>query len=89
MRVEFKGLKKSFTELPRKQRKYIGEAIRKSVQEGVSLARFMAPVGTGPSDPDLGRFKDGIYSKFSVEEHAFVGSIEVVPPTRDAQVKAI
>ena len=49
----------------------------------------MAPLGTGPSDPNLGRFKNGIHSKFSVEEHAFVGSIEVAPPIRDGQVKAI
>ena len=83
MMVEFKGLKKAFAQLPLKQRKHIGDAIRKSVFEGVYLARSMAPVGTGPSDPDLGRFKDGIHSKFSVEEHAFVGSIEVAPPTRD------
>ena len=48
-----------------------------------------APVGSAPRDPDVGRFKDGIHAKFEVEAHAFVGSIEAAPPTRDAQVKAM
>ena len=37
----------------------------------------------------MGRFKDGIYKKFEVAAHAFVGSIEAAPATRDAQVKAM
>lgn len=89
MRVQSKGLQRAFKQLPRKQRKYIGDAIRKSVYEGVALAKSMAPVGSGARDPDLGRFKDGIHAKFEVEEHAFVGSIEAAPATRDAQVKAM
>ena len=55
----------------------------------MALARSMVPVGSGPHDPDVGRFKDGIHAKFEVEAHAFVGSIEAAPPTRDAQVKAM
>ena len=89
MKVEYKGLKKAFDHLPRKQRKYIGDAIRRSVIEGAALARSMAPVGSGPRDPDVGRFKDGIHAKFEKEPYAFVGSIEAAPPTRDAQVKAM
>ena len=55
----------------------------------MALARSMAPVGSGSRDPDVGRFKYGIHAKFEVEAHAFVGSIEAAPPTRDAQVKAM
>ena len=89
MKVQHKGLAKAFAQLPRKQRKYIGDAIRRSVIEGVALARSMAPIGSGPSDRDVGRFKEGIHGKFEVEPHAFVGSIEAAPATRDAQVKAM
>ena len=49
----------------------------------------MAPVSSGLRDPDLGRFKEGVYAKFEKEPYAIVGSIEAVPPTRDAQVKAM
>ena len=75
MMVEFKGLKKAFAQLPLKQRKHIGDAIRKSVFEGVLLARAMAPVGKCPRDPDVGRLKDGINAKFDLTKHAFVGSV--------------
>tara|TARA_B100000989_G_C19395548_1_gene407629 strand:- start:300 stop:500 length:201 start_codon:yes stop_codon:yes gene_type:complete len=64
VKVQYKGLKKAFEHLPRKQRKYIGDAIRRSVIEGVALARSMALVGSGPRDPDLGRFKEGIHANF-------------------------
>ena len=89
MKVQYQSLTKAFSQLPNKQRKYIQDAIRKSVNEGVALARSMAPVGSGPRDPEVGRFKDGIHSKFEVEAHAFVGSIEAAPAMRDAQVKAM
>ena len=89
MKLEFKGLKKAFDNLPRKQRKYIGDAIRRSVIEGLALARSMASVGSRPRDPDIGRFRDHIHAKFEKEPHAFVGSIETASPTRDAQVKVM
>ena len=89
MKVQYQSLTRAFSQLPRKQRKYIGDAIRRSVTEGVALAKSMAPVGSGPRDPDVGRFKDAIHAKFDVEAHAFVGSIEAAPPTRDAKVKAM
>ena len=38
MKVQYKGLAKAFKQLPRKQRKYVGDAIRKSVRDGVALA---------------------------------------------------
>jgi len=89
VKVQYQSLTKAFSQLPSKQQKYIQDAIRKSVNEGVALARSMAPVGSGPRDPEVGRFKDGIHAKFEVEAHAFVGSIEAAPATRDAQVKAM
>ena len=49
----------------------------------------MAPIGCGPRDPDVGRFKERIHAKFEKEQYAFVGSIEAAPTTRDAQVKAM
>ena len=57
--------------------------------EGVVLARSMAPVGSGPRDPDVGRFKDGIHAKFEKEPHAFVGSIEAALRTLGTHVKAV
>jgi hypothetical protein len=81
MKVEAKGLQNAFKKLPRKQRKYIGDAIRKSVNEGVRLARVMAPV-------DTGELKRGIHAKFDIEENAFVGSVEAAPARREPQVKA-
>ena len=87
--MQHKGLSSAFKQLPRKQRKYIGDAIRKSVSDGVALAKSMAFVGSGPCDPELGRFKIGNYAKFEVEAYAFYGSIEAANPTRDAQVKAM
>lgn len=89
MRIESKGLQNAFKKLPRKKRKNLGDVIRKSVFEGVSLARVMAPVGKGPRDPDVGRFKDGIHAKFDLTKHAFVGSVEAAAPTRDAQANAL
>lgn len=82
MKVEAKGLQNAFKKLPRKQRKYIGDAIRKSVHEGVRLARVMAPV-------DTGELKRGIHAKFDIEENAFVGSVEAAPARREPQVKAL
>ena len=64
MKIEYKGLKKALDHLPRKQRKFIGDAIRRSVIERVALARSMAPLGSGPSDPSLGSSKEGIHAKF-------------------------
>ena len=89
MKVQYKGLSKAFKQLPRKQRKYVGDAIRKSVADGMALAKSMALVGSGSHDPELGRFKDGFDVKFEVEAHAFVGSVEAAAPTRDAQVTAM
>lgn len=66
MKVQYQSLTRAFSRLPSKQRKYIQDAIRKSVNEGVALARSMAPVGSGPRDPEVGRFKDGIHAKFEV-----------------------
>lgn len=82
MRVESAKLIKSFKQLPRKQRKYLGDMVRKSTLEGVRLARTMAPKDTG----DLAR---GVHAKFQVEANAFVGSIEAAPDRRDPQVKAL
>ena len=57
--------------------------------EGVVLAKSMEPVGSDLRDPEVGRFKDGNHAKFEVKANAFVGSIEVAPPTRAAQLKAM
>lgn len=85
--IQHKGIAKAFVQPPRKQRKYIKDAIRKSVIEDVALAKSIAPSGSCPSDPELGRFKEGILGKFEVEAHALVGSIEAAPATQDVQVK--
>ncbi len=47
MKVSSKGVARAFKQLPKKQRGYIFKAIRKSVNEGVRLAKTLAPKDTG------------------------------------------
>jgi len=82
MKVESAKLIKSFKQLPRKQRKYLADMVRKSTNEGVRIARAMAPRDTG----ELAR---GIHASFEMKQNAFVGSVEAAPSERDAQVKAM
>ena len=82
MKVQSKGVERAFKELPKKQRRYISQAIRKSVHEGVRLARTMAPKDTG----ELSR---GIHAKFNIEANALVGSVEAAPSDADSQIKAL
>ena len=72
----------AFEKLPKAQRKRIGDAIRKSVFEGVRLARVQAPV-------DTGALQRGIHAKFQVTPNAFVGSVEAAPPDKASQIKAL
>ena len=82
MKVESKGVRRAFKELPRKQRKYLFTAIRKSVHEGVRLAKTMAP-------KDTGELVNNIHSKFQMEPNALVGSVEAAPPDAKSQIKAL
>lgn len=82
MRVDSAKLIKSMKQLPRRQRKLIGDVIRKSTLEGVRLARTMAP-------KDTGELAGWVHAKFYKDDHAFVGSIEAAPARRDPQVKAL
>ena len=82
MKVDSKGVRRAFKELPRRQRKYIFTAIRKSVNEGVRLAKTMAPKDTG----DLA---NNIHAKFQLEPNALTGSVEAAPPDAASQIKAL
>ena len=82
MKVVSKDVRRAFKELPRRQRKYIFTAIRKSVHEGVRLAKTMAPKDTG----DLA---NNIHAKFQLEPNALVGSVEAAPPDAASQIKAL
>ena len=82
MKVESKGVKRAFKELPRRQRKYIFTAIRKSVHEGVRLAKTMAPKASG----DLA---NNIHAEFDLQPNALVGSVEAAPPDAASQIKAL
>ena len=82
MKVQSKGVARAFKSLPKKQRRYIFQAIRKSVHEGVRLARTMAP-------KDTGELSQGIHAKFSIEANALVGSVEAAPSDAESQIKAL
>ena len=82
MKVDSKGVGRAFKELPRKQRAYIFKAIRKSVNEGVRLAKTMAPKDTG----DLAQ---GIHAKYELEINALVGSVEAASSDAESQIKAL
>ena len=82
MKVEAKAVIKSFGDLPRQQRKHIGDAIRKSTLEGVRWARTLAPVGTG----DL---KRGIHAKFDFQPGSLSASVEAAPDDGPSQAKAL
>ena len=82
MKVDSKGVARAFKQLPKKQRGYIFKAIRKSVNEGVRLAKTLAPKDTG----DLAQ---GIHAKFEIESNALVGSVEAAPSDAKSQIKAL
>ena len=82
MKVDGKGVARAFKKLPRKQRAYIFKAIRKSVSEGVRLAKTMAPKDTG----DLAQ---GIHAKYELESNALVGSVEAASSDAESQIKAL
>jgi len=79
---------KGFSKLPDRTFEHIEKAIRKSVDEGVRMARVLAPVGSGKPDPELGRLKDGIHGKFVKRDDIIMGSVEAAPPNKEAQIKA-
>ena len=82
MKVDSKGVSRAFKKLPRKQRAYIFKAIRKSVNEGVRLAKTLAPKDTG----DLAQ---GIHAKYEIEANALVGSVEAASSDAKSQIKAL
>lgn len=82
MRVEAKTVVKSFQDLPRIQRKLIGDAIRKSTLEGVRWARTLAPV-------DSGDLKRGIHAKFDFQPGSLRASVEAAPDDGPSQAKAL
>ena len=45
MKVDSKGVQKALKQIPKKQRSYLFDAVRKSVNEGARLMRAMAPSG--------------------------------------------
>lgn len=82
MKVDSRALQKSFRDLPRKQRKYIGDAIRTSALEGVRWARAMAP-------EDTGALKAGIHAKFEFGKDLLKASVEAAPDDGPSQAKAL
>lgn len=88
MRVEIKSTQKALRQIPTKQRKHIFKAIRRSLNEGLRLARTQAPFKTG----DL---KDGIHTKIEVTRATanqggeIKASIEAAPPDAESQIKAL
>lgn len=82
MKVDSRALQKSFRDLPRKQRKYIGDAIRTSALEGVRWARAMAP-------EDTGALKAGIHARFEFGKDLLKASVEAAPDDGPSQAKAL
>ena len=82
MKVDDKNLKKAMRNFQPAVSKNLEQAIRKSVHEGVRLAKVMAPKDTG----DLA---SGIHAKFEYEDGVFRGSIEAAEQNAQAQRKAV
>ena len=88
MRVVFKGTQKALRDIPIKQRKYIFDAIRKSTNEGLRLAKTLAPRDTG----DL---INGIHRKILIDRGSrtrgfnIMASVEAAPPDAESQIKAL
>ena len=86
--VDAKRIQGGFKKLPKEIRRELFNAMRKSMNEGVALARTLAPIGSGKPDPDLGRLKDGIHGKMVVRKDIIMASVEAAPPEKEAQIKA-
>jgi hypothetical protein len=86
--VDAKKVQGGFKKLPKEIRRELFNAMRKSMNEGVALARTLAPIGSGKPDPDLGRLKDGIHGKMVVRKDIIMASVEAAPPEKQAQIKA-
>ena len=71
-----------FKTYPKRQRKLIGDAIRKTTLEGVAKARVFAPSG------ETGGLRRGIHAKFEIRPFSFVGSVEAASPSAEDQIKA-
>jgi hypothetical protein len=82
MKVKAKTVIKSFKDLPRVQRKLIGDAIRTSTLEGVRWARTLAPV-------DSGDLRSGIHAKFDFQPGSLSASVEAAPDDGPSQAKAL
>ena len=72
MRVDSKGVQKALKQIPKKQRSYLFDAVRKSVNEGARLMRTMAP---GDETAKMVNTKSERY-KFGIR-----ASVEAAPKT--------
>lgn len=72
---------KRFQTYPKRQRKLIGDAVRKTTLEGVAKARVFAP-------SDTGALRRDIHPKFEIRPFSFVGSVEAASPSAEDQIKA-
>lgn len=82
MKVESKRIEAAFKKYPKRQRKLIGDAIRKSTIEGVAKARSIAPDKTGKTRRD-------IHARFEIKPFSFVGSVEAAEASAKAQIRVL
>ena len=80
MRVDSKGVQKALKQIPKKQRSYLFDAVRKSVNEGARLMRTMAP---GDETAKMVNTKSERY-KYGIR-----ASVEAAPKNIPDQVKVL
>lgn len=72
-------LARQLGDLPEATRRHVTAAIERGVNEGVRVAKTLAP-------EDTGELKGWIHGKF--DDDGMTGSVEAAPPEREAQIKA-
>jgi hypothetical protein len=82
MRVVDDVVRKAMRDLPREQRKHIGDVIRKSSLEGLRWMRTLAP-------SDTGELKAGMYVKFEASDNGVTASVEAAKEGKASQIKAM
>tara|TARA_R110000744_G_scaffold90512_1_gene175717 strand:+ start:7872 stop:8285 length:414 start_codon:yes stop_codon:yes gene_type:complete len=81
MKIVDSAVRKGFRDLPREQRKHIGDAIRKSSLEGLRWMRTLAP-------SDTGELKAEMHVKFEASDTGIIASVEAAKVDKASQIKA-
>ena len=81
MKIVDSAVRKGFRNLPREQRKHIGDAIKKSTAEGLRWMRTLAP-------SDSGELKAGMHILYEENNDGIIASVEAAKDDKESQIKA-